>query len=102
MKAEEGKDAKLALESIRPFETAAVLPRLWIRFADFKDYQGKIAEIMKILQTNPGSYDITFYLLCEKQVKNLKDVKTSCDKACLDRLTAVCGKNNLRLSGSSE
>ncbi len=102
VKAEEGKDAKLALESIRPFETAAVLPRLWIRFADFKDYQGKIAEIMKILQTNPGSYDITFYLLCEKQVKNLKDVKTSCDKACLDRLTAVCGKNNLRLSGSSE
>ena len=71
-------------------------------FADFEDYQGKIAEIMKILQTNPGSHDITFYLLREKQVKDLKDVKASCDRACLDRLTAVCGKNNLCLSGSNE
>lgn len=100
VKAEEGKDAKLALESIRPFEHAVPLPRLWIRFADFKDYRSKIAEIMKILQANPGSHDITFYLLREKQLKELKGVKASCDKTCLDRLTAVCGKNNLCLSDS--
>lgn len=101
VKAEEGKDSKLALESIRLFDGSSPTPRLWIRFADFADYQAKTAEVMKILQAHPGPHGITFYLLREKQMKALGDVKISCDKPCLGRLESICGKSNLYFSGNS-
>lgn len=100
VKAEEGKDAKLALENISPFDSASPLPQIWIRFKDFSDYQKKIAEVMKTLQSHPGPHGITFYLLSERKVKCLNGVKISFDKPCRSILENICGKSNLFLSSN--
>lgn len=100
VKAEEAKDAKLALESISPFDNASLLPQVWIRFKDFSDYQKKIAEVMKTLQSHPGSHGITFYLLSERKVKCLNGIRISFDKPCRSMLERICGKSNLFLSSN--
>ena len=100
VRAEEGKDAKLALESISPFNDASPSQRLWIRFADFADYQGKIAGVMEILRSHPGPHGVVLYLLQEKKVKLPTEVRISCEDPCLSRLEEICGKSNLCLSGN--
>lgn len=97
VKAEEGKDAKLALESIKPFESVPPLQELWIRFADFSGYQEKTAKIMQALQAHPGSGNVNFYLFREKKVKKLENLTVSCDRMLISLLEEICGKSNICL-----
>ncbi|MCI9439542.1 MAG: DNA polymerase III subunit alpha [Lachnospiraceae bacterium] len=95
VKLEDGKDAKLSLESIRPFDSRPL--ELWIRFADFNDYRKKVTETMKILQAHPGRQEIFVYLNREKQIKSLDTLRISCSESCMSELEGICGKSNICL-----
>lgn len=100
VKQEDEKDGKLILEKISLFgkpDNVTKADELWIQFANFVEYQNKIASVSDILKKNPGTATVYLYLRSEKKVKKMNYSISSGNSKCIEHLKAVCGKENIRV-----
>ncbi|MDE7205488.1 MAG: hypothetical protein K2O91_27125 [Lachnospiraceae bacterium] len=96
VKKEDGKDASLQMDSVSFFSKEDKSQNIWLQFTDFADYQVKEARLVSVMRKYPGTGKLFFYLKSTKQVKQ-GSKPISLDAACLNELTGICGKDNIRI-----
>ena len=96
VKKEDAKDASLQMDSVTSFSDREQSATIWLQFADYTDYQKKEAAVVSCTRKYPGNGSLNFFLKNTKQIKQgSKSVRP--DKALLNELAAVCGKENVKV-----
>lgn len=87
---------KLVCEQVIPFD--AVSRQLWLQFEDMAGYQAAEAELMELLKSSEGNYQVIIYLKKERAKKMLPpNWNVMADAGLLNRLYCKVGEKNVKV-----
>ena len=97
---EDDRPSKLICEKIWAFED--VPQELWVQFADKKEYQEKEQLLFDVLRHSEGKDYVVVFVRNERAVRRLgENWKVNADETMLERLYALFGKENVKVTKSS-
>lgn len=94
---EEDKDGKLICEKITGFDE--ITRKLWVKFPTKEAYEAAEAQLLSILSSSDGRDNVCIYVENPKAVKTLPPNRSvNADRELLDRLEALYGKENVKVT----
>lgn len=94
---EEDKDGKLICEKITGFDE--ITRKLWVKFPTKEAYEAAEAQLLSILSYSDGRDNVCIYVENPKAVKTLPPNRSvNADRELLDRLEALYGKENVKVT----
>ncbi len=96
VKADDEKDGQLMVDQVETFDE---IPRkLYIQFADMKEYEAKWSGLSEELKNSEGRDSVIIYIRAEKKQRVLPGYQSVCaDQALMDRLIELYGEKNVKL-----
>ncbi len=93
---EDERDGKMICEEVIPFEDTS--GKLWIRFADRREFEKNAPAVLEIMEENPGKDRLVFYIEEGRQKRELPPEQgIAASETVLEKLRALAGSGNVKL-----